>query len=45
MKEIVFITSFILFKKVFSRFKYSTGQDLRNNLINFIIFERRQFFL
>ena len=32
-------------KKYFFRFKYSTDKNLRNNLLNFIIFERRQFFI
>ena len=45
MKEIVFLILFIWLKKICFRFKYSTGKNFRNNLINFIIFKRRQFFL
>ena len=36
MKVIIFLTLFIWFKKVFFRFKYCTGKNLRNNLFNFI---------
>ena len=45
MKEIIFLTLFNLFKKIFIWFKYNTGENLRNNLSIFIIFERRQYFL
>ena len=36
IKEIIFLTLFIRFEKICFRFKYNTGQNLRNNLFNFI---------
>ena len=39
-----FLTLFIRFKTIFFRFKYSSGKKLSNNLSNFIIFGRKQFF-
>ena len=44
MKEINFLTLLIRLKKIGFQFKYSTGKKIRNNLFNFIIFERRPFF-
>ena len=39
-----FNSNSIWFKGISFQFKYSTGKNFRNNLFNFIILERRQFF-
>ena len=45
MKEIIFLTSFISFKKIFLWFEYNTGKSLDLNLFNFITLNDDNLFL
>ena len=44
MREIIFLTLFIWFEKIFFLSKYSIGKNLRNNLFNFITVNEGNFF-